>query len=152
MALFKIYRGLAGDLPIGLHDGYAYFTTDDGKFYIDTAEKRTLINPLSSVQDFVHSKTTAEWAEVEVTTIAQKDHIYVYTDYQQDEQGNNIPGIKIGSGSLWLVDTPFIDTAILEHIHNTEIHVTAAEKQFWNNKHRGIYSANDPHTLILTPN
>ena len=31
MALFKVYRGLSSSLPEGLHDGYAYFTTDDGK-------------------------------------------------------------------------------------------------------------------------
>lgn len=36
MALFKIKRGLAATLPQTYVEGYCYFTTDDGKFYIDT--------------------------------------------------------------------------------------------------------------------
>ena len=38
MALFKILRGASTDLSSqDLHDGYAYFTPDDGRFYIDVA-------------------------------------------------------------------------------------------------------------------
>ena len=36
MALFKIFRGKKANLPTSYNDGYCYFTTDDGKFYIDT--------------------------------------------------------------------------------------------------------------------
>lgn len=35
MALFKILKGKANDLPTTYHEGYCYFTTDTGKFYID---------------------------------------------------------------------------------------------------------------------
>ena len=36
MALFKILRGQSADLDNQpFHDGYAYFTPDDGRFYID---------------------------------------------------------------------------------------------------------------------
>lgn len=35
MALFKPYRGARSDLPAEMHDGYAYFCTDDGSFHID---------------------------------------------------------------------------------------------------------------------
>lgn len=40
MALFKILRGTANKIMSGenttqIHDGWAYFSTDDGKFYID---------------------------------------------------------------------------------------------------------------------
>lgn len=45
MALFKIARGVAVALPNKITDGYAYFTTDDGKFYIDAGTSRTAINP-----------------------------------------------------------------------------------------------------------
>ena len=38
MALFKISKGLAANLPTTYKEGYCYFTTDDGKFYIDTAD------------------------------------------------------------------------------------------------------------------
>ena len=38
MALFKILRGDSSSLTSqDLHDGYAYFTPDDGRFYIDVA-------------------------------------------------------------------------------------------------------------------
>ena len=51
MALFKIFKGRKVNLPQTKTDGYAYFTTDDGKFYIDHAGQgenlanRTCINP-----------------------------------------------------------------------------------------------------------
>ena len=48
MALFKVFRGSSRDLPSVIHDVYAYLTTDDGKFYIDTSTKRILINPDTS--------------------------------------------------------------------------------------------------------
>lgn len=47
MALFKISRGKKENLPSTYNDGYCYFTTDDGKFYIDTnnaADGRVCLN------------------------------------------------------------------------------------------------------------
>lgn len=45
MALFKISKGQAANLPNTYHEGYCYFTTDDGKFYIDTSnEARVSLN------------------------------------------------------------------------------------------------------------
>ena len=36
MALFKVFRGSRAELDtISKHDGYAYFCTDDGSFWID---------------------------------------------------------------------------------------------------------------------
>ena len=35
MSLFKPFRGARTSLPQELHDGYAYFCTDDGSFHID---------------------------------------------------------------------------------------------------------------------
>lgn len=37
MALFKINKGQASNLPSTYTEGYCYFTTDEGKFYIDIA-------------------------------------------------------------------------------------------------------------------
>lgn len=45
MALFKILRGRKENLPKKITDGYAYFTINDGKFYIDASTGRTIINP-----------------------------------------------------------------------------------------------------------
>jgi hypothetical protein len=52
LALFKIEKGLAADLATkrpNTTEGYCYVTTDDGKFYIDTAtangtSKRIVLN------------------------------------------------------------------------------------------------------------
>lgn len=41
MALFKITRGAEEDLPSSYHDGYAYFCTDTGSFYIDYKENES---------------------------------------------------------------------------------------------------------------
>ena len=38
MALFKIKKGLKANLPKTYNEGYCYFTTDDGKMYIDTTD------------------------------------------------------------------------------------------------------------------
>ena len=50
MALFKISRGLASNLPTEMRDGYCWFTTDDRFFYIDFEDedgvlRREKINP-----------------------------------------------------------------------------------------------------------
>jgi len=37
LALFKISKGLKSKLPTTYNEGYCYFTTDDGKMYIDTS-------------------------------------------------------------------------------------------------------------------
>jgi len=57
MALFKIAKGNKSNLPIIKTDGYAYFTTDDGKFYIDHGIVRTMINP------------NADWNSVDGTSM-----------------------------------------------------------------------------------
>ena len=71
--------------------------------------------------------------------------VIIYTDYQSysaEEYGETvtkyIPGIKIGDGSTYVQDLPFVDKdlrdKLMDHINNMEIHVTLAEKAFWNNK------------------
>lgn len=44
MALFKITRGAESELPSTKHDGYAYFCTDTGSFYIDYKENESSTN------------------------------------------------------------------------------------------------------------
>ena len=55
MALFKILKGDSSRIDLKttpFHDGYAYFTPDDGGFYIDSeddgVQKRIRINPPAS--------------------------------------------------------------------------------------------------------
>ena len=102
----------------------------------------------------VISKTTAEW-NAQPTTVSKKNYLYVYTDHQTkvDESGKTIyiPGIKIGDGLAYVIDLPFIDVLYSEHIADASIHVTEAEKEFWNNKVAAYYVVDDEEgNLILT--
>ena len=58
----------------------------------------------------------------------------------------------MGDGLAFVVDLPFAEELIYNHIDNNTIHVTAEEKQFWNNKVRGIIEPQDPECLFLTTN
>jgi len=97
----------------------------------------------------VYFNTTAGWA-AQSGLVGQANTIYIYTDYQEDEDGNPIAGLKIGDGNAYLIDAPFLDTLYLEHINDTDIHVTPAEKEFWNNKVRCFYSLTDNDTVVFT--
>ena len=89
---------------------------------------------------YVMSGTTEYWNS-QLGFIPSKDIIIVYTDggtIEQDGEMIPIPRIKIGDGNAYCVDLPFVDDDIIhqveEHINNMDIHVTAQEKAFWNNK------------------
>lgn len=61
MSLFKVLRGDSSRISTDItpfHDGWCYFTSDDGGFYIDVVdehgeEKRTCINPKSTSIDVI---------------------------------------------------------------------------------------------------
>lgn len=77
--------------------------------------------------------STASWNS-QPQLVSQVGYIYIYSDYKQDGEGNNIPGIKVGDGNAYLIDLPFSTKLIDEHIANAVIHITQAERDFWNNK------------------
>lgn len=73
--------------------------------------------------------------------IPKAGEIIVYSDYRVvvvDGKRIEIPGIKIGTGNSYVQDLAFVggsDTEILAaHIGDAVVHVTAAERRFWNNK------------------
>lgn len=82
---------------------------------------------------------TTEYWNSQVGMIGKKDVIYIYTDHSHDDKGNDVPGIKIGDGQAYLIDTPFLDVNCQSHINNTEIHITQAERDFWNSNKSNIY-------------
>ena len=89
--------------------------------------------------------TTAEWNS-ERLFVPMRGEIIIYMDHGhiQDRQGNTIyvPGVKIGDGSAYLIDLPFVNDdvayGILEelrqHTGNQVVHITQSEREFWNNK------------------
>lgn len=94
--------------------------------------------------------TTAGW-NAQTTLVAEEDVIYIYSDYQT-EGGETYAGFKLGDGTSYLKDLPFTDGLYAEHIDDTTIHITAAERQAWNGKIRCYIDPNDSETLILTTN
>jgi hypothetical protein len=92
-----------------------------------------LIGDKTSVDlNIVSENTESGWAGTP-TYVPKNGEICLYTDTGK---------IKIGDGSVCLVDLPFIgDTAVDEvkellrkHIEDQNIHVTQEEKNFWNAK------------------
>ena len=105
----------------------------------------------------VYYDTTANW-DLQRSLVAEEAAIYIYSDYKKiyDRRGNliNVAGIKIGDGSSYLVDMPFVTdslTSILtSHITDTSVHVTRAEKEFWNNKVSSYLNGGDLENLVLS--
>ena len=163
---FKIARGKSADLPVLHRDGYAYFTTDTGKFYIDAKindeVKRFCINPNAdwaaiqggamienkpSLPNFYYN-TKSYWDSYG-NGVSELGAFYIYSDYIK-EGAIYIPGIKIGDGKAYISDLPFIDMLYLDHINNNDIHVTSEEKEFWNNKVRAYCSQVEDETIVFT--
>lgn len=105
----------------------------------------------------VYYDTKENW-DIQRYLIGERAAIYIYTDYEiiYDEVGNpiNIAGLKIGDGTSYLIDLPFITdkmaSILLSHIGNSSIHLTEAEKNFWNNKITCYLDRNNLENLILS--
>lgn len=94
--------------------------------------------------------TVEGWAH-DLDYIPAEGEIIIYTNYTVQD-GVNIPAIKVGDGLAYAADLPFVDDgvrdALLEHISNLEIHITAEERAFWNNKVRCFMDDDD--TVVFT--
>lgn len=92
--------------------------------------------------------TTANWNSAG-GFVPLAGEVIVYDDYEvktytREEYGEQvtktvkIPNMKVGDGSTYVQDLPFVDEGtreiLLDHIRDTEIHTTLQEKLFWNNK------------------
>ena len=99
------------------------------------------------------SDTIAGWNS-KASLISEKNVIYVYTDYikETDEEGKEyfIPGLKIGDGKAYLIDLPFTDEYMIKHINNKIVHITQAEREFWNNKVSVYLDAEDQENIVFT--
>ena len=93
--------------------------------------------------------TTATWNS-KPSLISLKGYIYIYSDYRQDLQGRNVASMKIGDGTSYLIDMPFTDDLLYAHLANSDIHITAEEREFWNNKVRCYIDPLNNQRLIFT--
>lgn len=89
-----------------------------------------------------YAKTTQEWNNNR-NLLSEKNVLYIYTDYKTIERDGEqilLPGLKVGDGTSYLIDLPFLnqssnlDQQFLDHINNNVIHVSLADREFWNNK------------------
>lgn len=106
---------------------------------VDKSEFDALVENLPDLAG-IKCETTEYWDNAS-GYIPKSGEIIIYSDYQTKEvdgQIINIPGIKIGSGNGYVQDLAFLNQdladALYDHITNTIIHVTQAEKDRWNNK------------------
>lgn len=69
MALFKIYRGDENNLPATLTDGYAYFCTNTGTFYIDWADSEGNVSRKQINAEYAtklrYKDDNGEWVEID---------------------------------------------------------------------------------------
>lgn len=63
------------------------------------------------------SEGTSEFWKSQTTYIPKKGEVIIYTDYGQDEKGNNIPNFKVGDGNAYVMDLPFAGCNFLLQIH-----------------------------------
>lgn len=130
------------------------YLDSDGVAYLWGKLKNNLNNKM-----IYYSKTKEEWNS-DRDFMSQKNVFYIYSDYKSIERDGEqilIPGLKIGDGTTYLIDLPFVnDTSkgseleqlILDHINNKVIHISAEERNFWNNK-LNLLLQPDTQTLVL---
>lgn len=93
--------------------------------------------------------TTARWNS-DPTRIAKRGYVYIYSDWKTDTDGQYLAGIKIGDGSAYLIDLPFLDEIYYKHLEDRIVHITQQEREFWNDKVRCYIDPINPENLIFT--
>jgi len=93
--------------------------------------------------------TTATWNS-QPQLISDRGFIYIYADYRQNETGQNIPSMKVGDGNAYLIDMPFVDELLYEHLLDNVQHITQEEREKWNNKVRCYMSDAKDDLLVFT--
>ena len=81
--------------------------------------------------------TTDDFEDMK-TTVPSIGQLFILTDLRSitKSDGTTITsaGIKVGDGIKTIEQLPFIDWFYWDHINDANIHVTAEQKTFWNNK------------------
>ena len=94
----------------------------------------------------IYSNTVEGWGQ-QPTLRSEKDAVYIYTD-ALDDNGVDIPRLKIGDGMAYVVDLPFLNTLEIEHINNAAIHVSTEDRLNWDGKVRVYEHGNE--TVVFT--
>lgn len=115
-----------------------------------SAEERALWNTSRIIV-----KTTSEW-ESEITYIPEEGYLCIYSDYVT-EGALKIPAIKVGDGTTYIVDLPFLigteaQFNLNKHIHDTSKHITEEERLAWDNKISCSIDEEDSEQIVFYTN
>ena len=106
---------------------------------------RLIGNRTSKDLHIINDENSEHWEDYG-TYVPKFGEIIIYSDYDviQDEFENDVyvPGIKVGDGTNYVADLPFVGDeiryAILAELYNHEdneiIHITQDERSSWNDK------------------
>lgn len=154
-------NGDNSDIPVGFGDVQTISTTDYDVLRNKPSINSVVLEGSLSAEDLglgrVYYDTKENW-DLQVSLIAERSVVYIYSNaiYYEDEVGNRTPvaGIKIGDGTSYLIDMPFVtDTTssiVIAHLANLDIHTSAEEKTFWNNKVSTYFTPEDPENLTFS--
>lgn len=100
----------------------------------------------------IYYDTTEGWNNQRFL-IAERAVIYVYSDYATVDD-KPVPAIKIGDGTSYLIDMPFVNEnytrQLLTHIANLTVHVSSDDRTFWDNKSAAFVDSSTEETLVLS--
>lgn len=105
---------------------------------------------ISDTQPQIFCDTKANW-DKQTTLVSTRGAIYIYTDYYDDD-GTDIPSIKVGDGTSYLIDMPVLGKLYDDHLADTVSHITSAERTAWNDKVRCYLDNADTEKLVFTTN
>lgn len=130
---------IVNDLSVNLNSPTEPFDAEFGSIYVVGGDCKVLY------------ASTATWNS-QPQLISARGYIYIYSDYRQNDQQQNIPAMKVGDGSAYLIDMPFTDDLLYAHIADNIRHITQQERESWNNKVRCYIDPLNEHRLIFTTN
>lgn len=74
----------------------------------------------------------AQW-DAQPQLVARSGTVYVYADGGGvTADGRQVPAVKVGDGTSYLIDMPFTTSPMAEHIADASAHVSAADRALWN--------------------
>ncbi len=122
------------------------FGIDDSTVELNKTWSSQKINQMIRNESKIYSDTVEGWGS-KPTTVSEKNAVYIYTDALESD-GTYIPRIKIGDGSSYVVDLPFLNKLEIDHINNTAIHVSFDDRLNWDGKIRVYEHGNE--TVVFT--
>lgn len=101
------------------------------------------------------AKTKAQWVTEGLNT-SEPNVLYVTTDHRtvtKDGTTYEIPAFQLGDGNAYIIDLPRAtvdEQTFLDHVNDSVVHITQAEREFWNNKNRCEIDEGNPECLVMT--